>query len=291
MARHAGLIRVLIACTAILATVVPFSASKDAPTASAQDCVDLYGDHLIGWTLYFTGRTSEQPAVLATNDTCYSWGQRAYFEAMEIAGLRPRTTPTPTPTPVNAQPQERWSAIAHDASTGRWGTGTDASTLSQAQNTAITACGASGCSVATWTRNGYGSLAVGKNGGWGTGNAVTSSESTNQALSNCRSVTTECRIVVTVGASDGYTSSIYVAPTSTSACITELLPIGCYSLTSGSYVYGPPAGFCNLVACIENFDLGQGYIVQCRDMWFSRSGGIQGSCSGHGGNSAPLLKP
>jgi hypothetical protein len=45
------------------------------------------------------------------------------------------------------------------------------------------------------------------------------------------------------------------------------------------------ASFCDTHHCIPNFDNGNGYIVQCRDGMWSHSGGIQGACSHHGGES------
>jgi hypothetical protein len=44
-------------------------------------------------------------------------------------------------------------------------------------------------------------------------------------------------------------------------------------------------GFCDTHACIDNFDNGNGYIVQCADGMWSHSGGIQGACSWHGGET------
>jgi hypothetical protein len=43
------------------------------------------------------------------------------------------------------------------------------------------------------------------------------------------------------------------------------------------------ASFCDTHDCIPNFDNGRGYPVQCTDGMWSGSGGIQGACSGHGG--------
>jgi len=41
--------------------------------------------------------------------------------------------------------------------------------------------------------------------------------------------------------------------------------------------------FCETHDCIENFEEGNGYVVQCRDGTWSQSGGIRGACSHHGG--------
>jgi len=59
----------------------------------------------------------------------------------------------------------------------------------------------------------------------------------------------------------------------------------------GSLIYNPPSDFCLYFDCIGNFWNGRGYVIQCQDGEFSKSGGIQGSCSYHGGNSRALLDP
>ena len=65
----------------------------------------------------------------------------------------------------------------------------------------------------------------------------------------------------------------------------------CYNFTRGSFISNPPADFCRYFNCIANFWNGRGYVMQCRDSTFSKSGGIQGSCSSHGGNSRGLRAP
>jgi hypothetical protein len=47
---------------------------------------------------------------------------------------------------------------------------------------------------------------------------------------------------------------------------------------------GSRAAFCEKHECVGNFDEGRGYRIQCADGVWSFSGGIQGSCSSHGGN-------
>jgi hypothetical protein len=42
-------------------------------------------------------------------------------------------------------------------------------------------------------------------------------------------------------------------------------------------------GFCSSHTCIPNFENGRGYPVECSDGEWSKSGGISGACSGHGG--------
>jgi hypothetical protein len=47
----------------------------------------------------------------------------------------------------------------------------------------------------------------------------------------------------------------------------------------------PEGGFCSTHTCIPNFENGRGYPVECADGMWSKSGGISGACSGHGGES------
>lgn len=61
-----------------------------------------------------------------------------------------------------------------------------------------------------------------------------------------------------------------------------------FDFCSGSLISSPPADICSYIACIQNFWNGRGYVIQCSDGTFGKSGGIRGSCSYHGGNSRPL---
>jgi hypothetical protein len=63
---------------------------------------------------------------------------------------------------------------------------------------------------------------------------------------------------------------------------------GAPSDNSGATVNVPSAGdssFCETHECIPNFDNGNGTIVECADGEWSHSGGIQGACSGPGGDA------
>jgi hypothetical protein len=44
----------------------------------------------------------------------------------------------------------------------------------------------------------------------------------------------------------------------------------------------PPANFCSIANCIPSFSDGQGFVVQCGDGLYSKSGGRTGACAGHG---------
>lgn len=56
-------------------------------------------------------------------------------------------------------------------------------------------------------------------------------------------------------------------------------PSSCYDPGTGG------GSFCDSHTCIDNFDEGTGYIVQCNDGEWSQSGGRPGACSYHGGES------
>jgi PASTA domain-containing protein len=70
-----------------------------------------------------------------------------------------------------------------------------------------------------------------------------------------------------------------------------------FSLACGSFIYHPPADFCDFLTevtgayCVGDFYNAAGYVMQCRDGNFSKSGGKSGSCSSHDGNWRPLLNP
>lgn len=61
-----------------------------------------------------------------------------------------------------------------------------------------------------------------------------------------------------------------------------------YDFVPGSLIYAPPADFCGYFSCIGSFWSGRGYVMECNDGMYSKSGGIRGSCSYHGGNLRPL---
>jgi hypothetical protein len=63
-----------------------------------------------------------------------------------------------------------------------------------------------------------------------------------------------------------------------------------YNFCGGSTITNPPSDFCSYFECINNFWNGKGYVIQCNDGMFSKSGGRSGSCSYHSGNRRPLYK-
>ncbi len=63
-----------------------------------------------------------------------------------------------------------------------------------------------------------------------------------------------------------------------------------YNFCGGSTISSPPSAFCQYFSCIGNFWNGRGYVIECRDGTYSKSGGIRGSCSYHGGDLRPLFQ-
>lgn len=62
----------------------------------------------------------------------------------------------------------------------------------------------------------------------------------------------------------------------------------CYNFQPGNLIYDPPPAFCDYFACINNFWNGTGYVNECVDGTYSKSGGHRGDCSYHGGKLRPL---
>lgn len=61
-----------------------------------------------------------------------------------------------------------------------------------------------------------------------------------------------------------------------------------YNFNSGNLIYNPPSAFCSYFDCINSFWSGSGFVNECNDDTYSKSGGIRGDCSHHGGELQPL---
>jgi hypothetical protein len=64
-----------------------------------------------------------------------------------------------------------------------------------------------------------------------------------------------------------------------------------YTFAGGNHITNPPLEFCSYFPCIPNFWNGTGYVVECDDALYSKSGGNQGVCSQHGGVLRILYAP
>jgi hypothetical protein len=79
------------------------------------------------------------------------------------------------------------------------------------------------------------------------------------------------------------------APAATAnLCGAPANPWGYNFCGRGTTIALPPSNFCSFFNCIASFTGGRGYVTECRDGSFSKSGGISGSCSGHGGSGRTL---
>jgi len=73
-----------------------------------------------------------------------------------------------------------------------------------------------------------------------------------------------------------------------STCGAPANPLG-YNFCGGKFIYSPAATICNYFKCIPSFWTSvKGYVDECRDGFYSHSGGRQGACSYHGGELRPL---
>jgi hypothetical protein len=64
-----------------------------------------------------------------------------------------------------------------------------------------------------------------------------------------------------------------------------------YSFCGSHLITAPASAFCSYFSCISSFANGLGYVVQCGDGKFSKSGGRTGVCSQHGGFKRNLYAP
>ncbi|MGH3663796.1 MAG: hypothetical protein ACRDTQ_18315 [Micromonosporaceae bacterium] len=63
-----------------------------------------------------------------------------------------------------------------------------------------------------------------------------------------------------------------------------------YNYCSGSFIEDPEPDTCDYFDCLDSFDDGQGYMVQCKDGMVSMSGGRPGACRTHGGAWRPVYQ-
>ncbi len=80
------------------------------------------------------------------------------------------------------------------------------------------------------------------------------------------------------------------APAAVNLCGAPANPWS-YTFCGGNLIYSPDPGFCSYFLCISSFPNGTGYVVQCVDGKFSKSGGHTGVCSQHGGFKRNLYSP
>ena len=88
----------------------------------------------------------------------------------------------------------------------------------------------------------------------------------------------------------GYQQQSYQAPPVVVQNASPANPWG-YNFCGGNLITAPQSGFCSYFNCIASFSTGVGYVVQCGDGNFSKSGGRAGVCSKHGGFARNLVGP
>lgn len=93
--------------------------------------------------------------------------------------------------------QNYYGAIAYSPSTGSYGYSYDHASRARAEDGAYAECRkhASDCQVALWFRNACGALAVGDDGGWGTGWGSVLQRAESEALGVCGKHTSNCSVI------------------------------------------------------------------------------------------------
>ncbi len=64
-----------------------------------------------------------------------------------------------------------------------------------------------------------------------------------------------------------------------------------YNFKGSNVINNPPSNFCIYFMCANNFWDGKGYVIECGDNTFNKTGGGYGACSGHGGVPRILYSP
>jgi hypothetical protein len=88
----------------------------------------------------------------------------------------------------------------------------------------------------------------------------------------------------------GAAASAASSPSPATSCAAPANPWG-YSFCGDSLIFAPPANFCGYFTCIAGFSSDTGFVVQCTDGLYSRSGRPGDACSSHGGIRRPLYAP
>jgi hypothetical protein len=120
--------------------------------------------------------------------------------------------------------------------------------------------------------------------------ATTSSQDSGTTVTVATTPTTIPAVTTTPKPSSVATRALQPTPKPTQppACQAVNGNPWCYNFTPGNYITSPPSDFCAYFSCIASFWNGHDHIEECQDGEYSLSGGIQGSCSHHGGNLQPL---
>jgi Domain of unknown function (DUF4189) len=99
--------------------------------------------------------------------------------------------------PTAAVARDYYGAIAYSQSTRAHGYSLDYRSRAGAEQKAYIECSkhAADCSIAVWFRNACGALAVGDDGGYGSGWHGTREGAENNAIKSCSGVSSGCRVI------------------------------------------------------------------------------------------------
>ncbi|MEV4754677.1 hypothetical protein AB0J86_06135 [Micromonospora sp. NPDC049559] len=86
------------------------------------------------------------------------------------------------------------------------------------------------------------------------------------------------------------TTAAPTTPSRPDLCGAPENPYGYHYCATGSRITDPARDTCRYFPCVDNFNRGNGYLVQCKDGKVSRSGGSPYSCYYHGGERRTVRK-
>jgi len=99
--------------------------------------------------------------------------------------------------PTAASARDYYGAIAYSQSSRAHGYSYDYGSRAAAEQRAYNECAqyGAGCKIAVWFRNACGALAVGQDGGWGSGWHRTRRGAESNAIDSCSGVSYGCKVV------------------------------------------------------------------------------------------------
>jgi hypothetical protein len=133
------------------------------------------------------------------------------------------------------------------------------------------------------------------NGGKSTAASTATSGSGQTAQQGSTGVATASRVAPTATPEPTSTAQPTATPKPVAKPTCILGAVNCnpwgYNFTHGHLIYSPNPDICSYISCIQSFWNGTGYVIECHDGNFSKSGGHTGSCSRHNGDWRPLYAP
>jgi serine/threonine-protein kinase len=102
-------------------------------------------------------------------------------------------------TPLAASAADLYGAIAYSQQSAHYGWSNNMNSQDQAENAAMNQCYNYGSDCKSiWFSNACGSLAIGKDGGWGMNWGENKRQAENKAIAQCNNVSSGCNVEYTI---------------------------------------------------------------------------------------------